>query len=126
MTSLLVYPPMLKEEQVLAAYDAVLGELADKGPSQKDLDRVIAKMRSDIYSNLEIPVNRASALSHSVLFDGSFEGTYQLPADLAKVTPAQVKAFARKYLVRTNRTIINRVPAADQGAEGKQGQGVAP
>jgi zinc protease len=121
MTSFIVYPPKMTEDQVLAAYDATIKELAVKGPSQQDLDRVITKMRSDWYGQLEIPIDRASALSHAVLFDGSFDRVYQIPEDLAKVTPAQVKAFATKYLVSGNRTIINRVPdAAAKGAE-KQG-----
>lgn len=122
MTSFLVYPPNMTEDQVLAAYDANMKDLAQKGPSQQDLERVVAKMRSDWYSQLEIPIDRASALSHAVLFDGSFDRVYQIPEDLAKVTPAQVRAFATKYLVSTNRTIINRVPdAAAKGAE-KQGE----
>ncbi|HEX4485546.1 MAG TPA: pitrilysin family protein [Terriglobales bacterium] len=122
MTSFIVYPPKMTEDQVLAAYDATIKELAVKGPTQQDLDRVITKMRSDWYGQLEIPIDRASALSHAVLFDGSFERVYQIPEDLAKVTPAQVKAFAAKYLVSSNRTIINRVPdAAAQSAE-KQGE----
>jgi zinc protease len=122
MTSFIVYPPNVTEEQVLAAYDSAIKELADKGPSPRDLERVVAKMRSDWYGQLEIPIDRASALSHAVLFDGSFDRVYQIPEDLAKVTPAQVKAFAAKYLVSTNRTIINRVPASGADA-GKQGGG---
>ena len=121
MTSFIVYPPNITEDQILGAYDLTLKELAQKGPTQADLDRVITKMRSDWYGQLEIPIDRASALSHAVLFDGSFDRVYQIPEDLAKVTPAQVKAFAAKYLVSSNRTIINRVPeAAAKGAE-KQG-----
>ena len=54
-----------------------------------------------------------------MLFDGTFDRVYQIPEDLAKVTPAQVRAFAAKYLVTSNRTIINRVPEA-KSAE-KQG-----
>jgi zinc protease len=121
MTSFIVYPPNSTEDQVLAAYDATVKDLAEKGPSQQDLDRIVAKMRSDLYGNLEIPINRASALSHAVLFDGNFDSVYQVPEDLAKVTAAQVRAFAAKYLVSTNRTIINRVPAAS--AEKGQGAG---
>jgi hypothetical protein len=37
------------------------------------------------------------------------------------VTAAQVKAFAAKYLVSTNRTIIDRVPA--QAAANQKGAG---
>jgi zinc protease len=122
MTSFIVYPPNVSEDQVLGAYDATLKDLAEKGPSQRDLDRIVAKMRSDIYGNLEIPINRASALSHAVIFDGNFDSVYQLPEELSKVTVAQVKAFAAKYLVSTNRTIINRVPAPAGEKEKGAGQ----
>jgi len=121
MTSFVVYPPNLKEDQVIAAYDAAVKDLVEKGPTQDDIDRIVAKMRSDLYANLEIPISRASALSHAVLFDGSFDSVYQVPEDLAKVTPAQVRAFAAKYLVSTNRTIIDRVPAS----AGDKAQGAA-
>ena len=111
MTSFIVYPPNVPSDKVVAAYDAAVKELADKGPTQQDLDRIVAKMQSDLYGNLEIPISRASALSHAVLFDGSFDSVYDVPQQLAKVTPAQVRAFAAKYLVSANRTIIDRVPA---------------
>jgi predicted Zn-dependent peptidase len=124
MTSFVVYPPTVSEDQVLAAYDATVKELIDKGPTQQDLDRIVSKMRSDWYDQLEIPISRASALSHAVLFDGNFERVYQIPEDLAKVTPAQVRAFAAKYLVSTNRTIMTRVPEkAEAASEKKPGGG---
>jgi predicted Zn-dependent peptidase len=119
MTTFIVYPPNAKEELVVAAYDATIKELAEKGPSQEELSRTVAKMRSDWYDQLEIPINRASALSHATLFDGSYQRVYQIPEDLAKVTPAEVQKFAAKYLVKTNRTIINRAPETS----GKQGGG---
>lgn len=112
MTSFIVYPPNVTEAQLVAAFDATIRDLIDKGPTQQDIDRVVTKMRSDWYGNLEDPIDRASALSHAALFDGSFEAVYQIPEELAKVTPAEIRTFAAKYLVATNRTIINRVPAA--------------
>jgi len=124
MTSFIVYPPNISEDQLLAAYDSTINELIDKGPSQQDLDRIVAKMRSDWYDQLEIPISRASALSHAVLFDGNFDLVYQVPEDLAKVTPAQIRAFAAKYLVSANRTMINRVPASGNAPpQKKQGAG---
>src|SRR5580693_6200750 len=124
MTSFIVYPPNVSEDQLVAAYDSTIKELVDKGPSQQDLERIVAKMQSDWYDQLEIPISRASALSHAVLFDGKFDLVYQIPEDLAKVTPAQVRAFAAKYLVSTNRTVINRVPAQGEvQSEKKQGAG---
>jgi zinc protease len=117
MTSFIVYPPNVTEAQVLSAYDAAIQDVAQKGPSKADLDRVVTKMRSDWYGQLEVPINRASALSHAVLFDGNFESVYEIPEELAKVTPDEVRAFAAKYLVSSNRTIIDRTPAASQSAQ---------
>jgi zinc protease len=118
MTSFVVYPPNITEDQLLTAYDSAIRELIDRGPSQQDLDRIVSKMRSDWYDQLEIPISRASALSHAVLFDGNFDAVYQIPEELAKVTPAEIRSFAAKYLVSSNRTIINRGPAANAEKQG--------
>jgi zinc protease len=118
--SFVVYPPGKTEEQVLAAYDEVVAELAKKAPSREELERVVNKMRSDWYSQLEIPVSRAQTLSHFQLLEGSFERAYSLPDELAKVTPEEVRAFAAKYLVRGNRAVINRVPNPAGSEGGKQ------
>jgi zinc protease len=112
MTTLIVYPLNVQESAVLAAYDGVIADLASKGPDSNELERISAKMRSDWYAQLEIPVERASVLAHATLFDGNPSRVNEIPAELAKVTPEEVKAFARKYLVSANRTIINRLPAA--------------
>lgn len=83
---------------------------------------MVAKMRSDWYDQLERRIERASVLSHAVLCDSDFNSVYQIPEELAKITPAQVRTFAGKYLVGANRTIINRVPApATQGSEKQEG-----
>ena len=118
MTSFIVYPGNVTEEQLLSAYDAVIADLASKGPSREEVDRIAAKMRSDWYAQLEIPINRASALSHAVLFEGNFDSVYQIPDRLAKVTPEEIRNFAAKYLVPSNRTIINRVPEKPAAATG--------
>ena len=115
-----MYPSNIKEGEVLAGYDAVIAGLTRDGPSAKELERIVAKMRSDWYRDLEIPVFRASDLSHAVLYDGNFESVYALPKELGGVTADEVRAFAAKYLVKTNRTIINRVPAPPENAKPKQ------
>jgi zinc protease len=112
MTSLIVYPPTVTEDQLLADYDAAIDQLKTQGPSGADMERIKAKMQSDWYSQLEIPLQRASVLAHATLFDGDPERVNQIPSELSRVTAEEVKAFAAKYLVNTNRTIINRVPSA--------------
>jgi len=120
MTSFIVYPGKLKENEVLSAYDAVIAGLSAKGPSNAEMDRIRTKMRSDWYAQLEIPVERASVLAHATLFDGDPQRVNEIPDELAKVTPEEVRAFAHQYLVSTDRTIIDRVPAsgADQSSQG--------
>jgi zinc protease len=111
LASFIVYPPNVREDDVLAAYDAVLSGLAAHGPSPAALERISAKMQSDWYSNMEVPLDRASLLSHAMLLDGNAERVNEIPGELARVTPDEVRAFASKYLAKTNRTIIDRVPA---------------
>ncbi|HKE30519.1 MAG TPA: pitrilysin family protein [Candidatus Angelobacter sp.] len=123
MTSFIAYPQNVSEDQLLAAYDATIADLAQKGPSREQVERIAAKMRSDWYGQLEIPINRASALSHAVLFTGNFDSAYQIPDRVAKVTPEEIRSFVAKYLVPANRTIINRVPAPAEKAAGSTGGG---
>ena len=116
LTSFIIYPPNLKADDVLTAYDQSVDDLATHGPSPATLARISAKMQSDWYSNMEVPLDRASLLSHATLLDGNPERVNQIPGELARVTPEEVRAFAAKYLVKTNRTIIDRVPAASGSA----------
>jgi predicted Zn-dependent peptidase len=111
LSSFIIYPPNVKEDELLAAYDEVISKLAQQGPNPSELARISAKMQSDWYSNMEAPIDRASLLSHATLLDGSPDRVNEIPGELARVTPEEVRSFAAKYLTKTNRTIINRVPA---------------
>ena len=50
-----------------------------------------------------------------MLFDGNADLVGSVPDQIAGVTPDDVKSFAAKYLVKTNRTMIWRVPAPEKG-----------
>jgi len=119
MTSLIMYPSPVTGAQVVAAYDAVLEDLAARGPTSEELERIRAKMRSDWYEQLEIPVFRAMTLAHAALFEADPARVNRIPHELASVSGAEIQAFVRSYLVKTNRTIIDRVPASteEKGAE---------
>jgi zinc protease len=115
MTSFIVAPPNTKEDDILRAYDTAISDLTSKGPSAAELARISSKMRSDWYAQLEIPISRASILSHAVLFDGNADRVSALPSEIGTVTSAEIRAFAAKYLVNSNRTVIYRVPSAEGG-----------
>lgn len=70
-------------------------------------DALAGEIRSDLHTQLEIPFDCASTPSHAVLFSGSFNSVYQT----ARMTPAQALAFAAKYLVNTNRNMIDVLSA---------------
>src|SRR6202162_5846585 len=82
LVSFVVAPLNTQEDALLAAYDDAIADLARRGPDNAELDRIKAKMRSDWYDQLEVPIQRASTLSHAVLFDdnadrgGSFPGGF--------------------------------------------------
>jgi predicted Zn-dependent peptidase len=122
MTSFIVYPSSVSENDLLKAYDEAIADLAEHGPSRAELERVATKMRSDWYGQMEIPIQRASILAHATLFDGTPARVNEIPDELARVTPEQIKAFVKRYLAATSRTIINRVPAArpPEAAKGAQ------
>jgi predicted Zn-dependent peptidase len=122
LTSFIIYPANLKGDDVIAAYDMAIEALARNGPKADELERVRSKMRSDWYDQLEIPLSRASALSHAALLDGNPMRVYSVPDEFNKVTADEVRAFTAKYLVKTNRTIIDRVPAAKPASDAKGGQ----
>ncbi|MGI8962073.1 MAG: M16 family metallopeptidase [Bryobacteraceae bacterium] len=112
MTSFIVAQPKASQEDLLATYDTVISKLAARGPDEVELERVRAKMRSDWYGELEIPISRASVLSHAVLFDGNADSVARIPGEIGEISPSDVRAFAAKYLVKANRTVIYRVPAS--------------
>ena len=120
MTSFIVYPSNVTQNQLLDDYDRVIARVKTDGPTAGEMERIKTKMKSDWYSQLEIPISRASALSHAALFDGTADAINRIPAEIDAVTPAEVKAFAAQYLVPANRTIIDRVPEANANKGGQQ------
>jgi len=117
LTTFVVSPPGTKMDAVLASVDKVVKQLAATGPTAAELQRVVTKMRSDLIDQMEAPIDRASLLAHATLFDGKPDRVNKIPSELASVTPEQVKAFAQKYLVPSNRTVIERDPVANPGGD---------
>jgi zinc protease len=110
-----VAPANTEEETLVVAFDNVIADLARRGPDTAELDRIRVKMRSDWYAGLESPIDRASSLSHAVLFDGNADRVSSIPDEIASVTADDIRKFAGRYLVKSNRTIIWRVPAPKEG-----------
>ncbi|HEX8843415.1 MAG TPA: pitrilysin family protein [Pyrinomonadaceae bacterium] len=98
-------------EEVLKEVDAVAADLAQKGVTEKELADAKVRYRSNIYNQLESSFGKAHLLSVLALFRDDPKQVNALLEPFEKVTAAQVKAAAQKYLVASNRTVIDRVPA---------------
>ncbi len=103
-------------EQVLAAIEGVLAEVRDKGITAAELQQAKTTIRSGFLDDLEgggMPrFGRANLLAAFALFDDDPGRINTILAELEKVTVADVKAAAGRWLVPANRTSIDSRPAS--------------
>jgi len=120
MTTRTTYKPGHTADEVLREMDAVIAEITAKGVTEKELADAKVRYRSNFYSQLESSFGKAHLLSALALFRDNPQQINSLLTPFESVTAAQVKAAAAKYIVATNRTVIDRVP--ETKTETKSGQ----
>ena len=121
MTTRTTYKPGHTADEVLKEMDAVTADVVAKGITDKELADAKVRFRSNFYSQLESSFGKAHLLSVLALFRDDPNQINSLLTPFENVTAAQVKAAAAKYLVASNRTVIDRVPEA-KSQSGQQGQ----
>ena len=108
------YRPDLKGADVLKVVDKVISAIQEHGITEDELKQAKVNLRSLFLENLEggiIPgFGRADLLAALALYDDNPNRINTILADLDKVTVAEVQQAAKKYLVPTNRTTIDRRP----------------
>jgi predicted Zn-dependent peptidase len=110
LTTRTTYKPGVKADAVIAELDAVVADIVAKGVTAKELADAKVRFRSSYYDQLESGFGKANLLASFALFrddPGLINTSLQ---SFENVTAAQVKTAAAKYLVASNRTIIDRVP----------------
>ncbi|PYS71843.1 MAG: insulinase family protein [Acidobacteria bacterium] len=110
MTTRSTYKPGHTADEVLKEMDAATAEVATKGITEKELADAKIRYRSNFYSQLDGSNGKAHLLSVLALFRDNPGQINSLLTPFEAVTAAQVKAAAAKYLVASNRTVIDRVP----------------
>jgi predicted Zn-dependent peptidase len=118
MTTRILHKPEISAEATVAAFDAVIAEVQEKGISADELEQLKIKWRSDYYAMLEggrggyMPkYGLMHLLACFSLFDGEPQLVNTILDGFLQVTPEQVQAVAKKYLRRENRAIVFRTPA---------------
>jgi len=122
MVTRIVPKPEVATGAAIAAFDAVIHDVTEKGIPEDELDPVKVKLRADFYSMLEGGMGSYMprfGLMHYLacftLFDGDPDRVNTILDQFLAVAPADAQALARKILVPQNRAIVVRRPVA-QGA----------
>jgi predicted Zn-dependent peptidase len=109
-----------KADQVIDAIESVLAEFREKGVSEAELAQAKTALRSSFLDDLEggmMPkFGRANLLGAFALFDDDPGRVNTILEELDKVTVADVKAAASRWLVPANRTSIDSRPASATAA----------
>jgi zinc protease len=123
MVTRIFHTPETDSDDVIAAFDEVIHEIQEQGITEEELAPVKVKMRADFYSNLEGGMGAHMprfGLMHYLacftLFDGDPNRINTVLEGFQAVTPAQVQAVAKKYLIPRNRAILVRQPVAKVAA----------
>src|SRR4026208_2540418 len=112
MTTRTTYKPGHTADEVIREMDAVIADIVAKGVTEKELADAKVSYRSNFYSQLEGSMGKAHLLAALALFRDDPQRLTSLLPPFENVTTAQIKSVAAKYLVATNRTVIDRVPEA--------------
>ncbi|HZX81871.1 MAG TPA: insulinase family protein, partial [Lysobacter sp.] len=107
-----LYKPNTNADAVLAAMDEEIAKVAKDGVTDAELQRVKTKMLADWYNGLEAFISRADTVAKLQTLWGDANVVNKIPGWIEGVTSADLQRAAKTYLVRTNRTVIDRVPTA--------------
>jgi predicted Zn-dependent peptidase len=114
----LYYDSTAKTDELISAFDSVIGGLQEKPLDRSALDRALTKYRSSFYDDLGSMggFGTANLLASFAIFDDYPARINTLEAEFQKVTPELIQKTAREYLRPGNRTILVVQPAQPKGA----------
>jgi len=124
MTTRILHKPEYSAEATLAAFDAVIREVQEKGISEDELQQLQVKWRSDYYSTLEggrggyMPrYGLMHLLACFTLFDNEPQLVNTILDGFLEVKREEVQRAAQKYLRPENRAIVFRTPVKSDAKE---------
>ena len=112
MTTRATYKPGHTADEVVCEMDAVISDVVQHGVTETELADAKVRFRSNFYNQLESTFGKTHLLAVLALFRDDPNQINSLLEPFEKVTTAQIKSVAAKYLVASNRTVIDRIPEA--------------
>ena len=122
LTARTTYKPGHTADEILKEVDAVVADVQARGVTAKELADAKVRFRSAYYDQLESGFGKANLIAAFALFRGDPTLINTALQAFESVTPAQAQAAAKKYLVSTNRTVIDRVPEPKAEGAAKGGR----
>ena len=116
LTVFALYKPTSNADAVLGAIDEEVARIAKEGADEATLKRVKTRMLADWNNSLESFINRADTLAKLQTLWGDANVVNKIPGWIEGVTSDDLKRVAATYLVKNNRTVIDRKPVAKEAA----------
>jgi len=116
LTVFALYKPTSNADAVLGAIDEEVAIIAKEGADDATLKRVKTRMLADWNNSLESFINRADTLAKLQTLWGDANVVNKIPGWIEGVTSADLQRVAATYLVKNNRTVIDRKPVAQAAA----------
>ena len=111
-----MYKPTTNADTVLAAIDEEIAKIVKDGVDDATLKRVKTRMLADWNNHLESFITRADTLARLQTLWGDAHVVNKIPGWIEGVTSADIQRAASTYLVKNNRTVIDRKPVAKVAA----------
>ena len=112
LTVFALYKPTSNADAMLAAIDEEVAKIVTEGVDDATLKRVKTRMLADWNNSLESFINRADTLAKLQTLWGDANVVNKIPGWIEGVTSADLQRVAATYLVKNNRTVIDRKPVA--------------
>jgi predicted Zn-dependent peptidase len=115
-----MYKPTTNADTILNAMDEEIAKIVKDGVDAATLKRVKTRMLADWNNGLESFMSRADTLARLQTLWGDANVVNKIPGWIEGVTSADIQRAASTYLVKNNRTVIDRKPVAKVAAAGAQ------
>jgi predicted Zn-dependent peptidase len=117
----LLHNPKFTAEQIVGQVQEEIAKLQNEPVDAKELERFKTQLRAMRIRELQSSISRARALAQYTIADGDPSLINTELDKMIAVTPAQIQAAAKKYLVAGKRAVlvIQPAPPADAPKEPK-------
>lgn len=95
----------VKESDLEQAVYAEIEKIKNEGITEKELQKIKNQKLMEFYNQVETINGKSNNIGTYEVFFGDYKKMFDAPANYNKVTTADVQRVAKKYLIKSNRTV---------------------